>query len=332
MFRNFKKTGVFLLVLLMVLSLTLAGCGQQTEKKEAEKKKKIEITFATGGAGGPYHTIATGLSEIWNKEIPEINVTVASTGASTINNRMVDEGKASLAFAMSDVCYYGYKGEAMFKEPLKNVQGFTSAHTNFVQLITRKDSGIKSVYELKGKRVGVGAPGSGTELNAQRILKAYDITYEDLGKADYLSYAESCEQLANRNIDAAFLTGGLPIASITELSTKQDIAIVPIDKEIVEKMKEDFPIYVSKEIPAGTYKGIDSATETLALKNYIIINKDVDKEIVYKMVSSMYNNLEKLKTYHAAANQIEVGKALEAMVLTTHPGVDKFYKEKGIVK
>lgn len=332
MSKTIKKFSILLLVLLLVASFTMAGCGQQEQKKEAAKKEKIEITFATGGAGGPYHTIATGLSEIWNSEIPEINVTVASTGASVINNRMIDEGKASLAFAMSDVSYYGYKGEAMFKEPLKNVQGFAAAHTNFVQLITRKDSGIKSVSELKGKRVGVGAPGSGTELNAQHILKAYGMTYEDLGKADYLSYAESCEQLANRNIDAAFLTGGLPIASITELATKQDIAIIPIDKETVEEMQKSFPIYVCGEIPAGTYKGVDANTQTLALKNYILVNKDIDEEIVYKMVASMYKNIEKLRTYHSAANQITLEKALEAMALPTHPGVAKFYKEKGIAK
>lgn len=326
-----KRLAVSILVLVLVVSLGLTGCQKDTGN-EQQAVENVELTFATGGAGGPYHTIATGLAELWNSNIEGVNVTVASTGASVINNRMVNEGKAELAFAMSDVCYYGNKGIEMFDKPLENVMGFTSAHTNFVQLITSKDSGIESVWDLKGKRVGVGAPGSGTELNARRILSAHDITYDDLAKADYLSYAETCEQLANRNIDAGFLTGGLPIAAITELATTQDINIVPIDPEMVEQMKESFPIYLSKEIPAGVYKGVDEPVKSLAMKNYILINKDVDEELAYKLVSVMYENLDKLYEYHAAAKQIKQETATEAMVLPLHPGVEKLYKEKGLVK
>ncbi len=334
--KTFRGLSVFALVILLAVVLAFTGCQKSTGSQDAQsgeqQAQKLEFTIATGGAGGPYHTIATGLAEIWNSNIPEVNVTVASTGASVINNRMVDEGTAELAFAMSDVCFYGNRGIEMFEAPLANVMGFASAHTNFVQLIATKDSGIETVWDLKGKRVGVGAPGSGTELNARAILAAHDITYEDLAKADYLSYAETCEQLANKNIDAGFLTGGLPIAAITELATTQDIKIIPIDPAIVDKLREEFPIYLSKEIPGGTYKGVDRPVKTVAMKNYILINKDVDEDLAYKLVSVMYENLDKLSEYHAAAKEIKIETATEAMVLPLHPGVERFYKEKGIVE
>ncbi len=321
----FKNTNFKVIVLSMTLFVLLFALTAQAQD--------LQLTIATGGAGGPYHTIATGLSEIWNSSIDDINVSVASTGASVINNRMVDEGKAELAFAMSDVCYYGKEGLLMFEDqPLENVRGFASAHTNFVQVITTKGSGIKTVADLEGKRVGVGAPGSGTELNARRILSARGMDYDDLGKADFLSYAESCEQLANRNIDAAFLTGGLPIASITELATTQDIDIVTITEETVNKMRESFPVYVSTAIPAGTYKGVDRDVKTLGLKNYMLVNKDLDEEVVYDLVSVMFNNLEELYGYHNAAKMITLEGALEGMTLDLHPGVEKFYKEEGLLE
>jgi len=337
MFR--KHQLIFIITIIAFLGFALVGCGQQapqqgekqeTPQPEAPKVEKAEITIATGGAGGPYHVIATGLSEIWNANVPEVNVTVASTAASVVNARMVEEGKADLAFIMSDIAYYANKGEAMFDKPLTNVLGFSSVHTNYVQLITTKDSGIKSVNDLKGKRVGVGAPGSGTELNARHVLGAYGMTYDDLKKADYLSYAETAEQLANRNIDAGFVTGGLPVAAISELSTKQDIAIIPIEKEKIDELAKSFPFYISNDIPGGTYKGVDNAVLTLAMKNYLIVKKDLDPELVNKLVTVMYENLDKLKDYHAAAKEYSLENATEAMALPLHPGVEKYYKEKGI--
>ena len=234
----------------------------------------VELTIATGGAGGPYHTIAVVGGDL-TKNIPGINVTVASTSASVVNARMVHTGKAELAFAMSDVCFYAMRGETMFDAPLPDMVGLASVHTNHVQLITTARTGIKSVAQLKGKRVGVGAPGSGTELNARHVLKAAGMTYADLAKADYLSYAETCDQLANRNIDAGFLTGGLPIGAITELATKQDIVIIPIEPALVQKLQKEFPIYISRNIPAGAYKGVNAPVPTLAMKNYIVVNRNL---------------------------------------------------------
>lgn len=314
---------------------SLSGCGsknESTQQNSSNTAQKTEITFASGGAGGPYHVIASALASLWSEKLPNVNVTNSSTAASVVNLRMINENKAQIAFAMSDVAYLASKGQEMFKEPLGNVMGFASLHNNYVQLITTKDSNINSVYDLKGKRVGVGAPGSGTEFNARGILKAAGMTYNDLAKADYLSYAETCEQLANGNIDAGFITGGLPVAAITELTTTKDIKIVPIAPEIIEKLKQEYPIYFEAEIPAGTYKGVDSPVRTVALKNYLVINKDVPEDMAYNMVKTMFDNWETVKQSHAALKDVTLERATEHMVIPLHPGVEKFYREKGLIK
>ncbi|MGB9813750.1 MAG: TAXI family TRAP transporter solute-binding subunit [Thermovenabulum sp.] len=331
---NIKKLLPILLVLSIVL-FSLSGCGAKQSssgQNSSNTPQKTEITFVSGGAGGPYHVIASALASLWNEKIQNINVTNSSTAASVVNLRMINENKAQIAFTMSDVAYLASKGQEMFKEPLGNVMGFASLHDNYVQLITKKDSNINSVYDLKGKRVGVGAPGSGTEFNARGILKAAGMTYNDLAKADYLSYAETCEQLANGNIDAGFITGGLPVAAITELATTKDIKIVPIAPEIIEKLKQEYPIYFEAEIPAGVYKGVDSPVKTVALKNYIVINKDVPEDLAYNLIKTMFDNWESVKQAHSALKDVSIEKATEHMVLPLHPGVEKFYREKGIIK
>lgn len=334
---KFKKVLPLLMVFLLII-VSLSGCGAkqdsgaQNSSTNSGSAQKTEITFASGGAGGPYHVIASALASLWNEKISGINVTNSSTAASVVNLRMINENKAQIAFTMSDVAYLANKGQEMFKEPLANVMGFASLHDNYVQLITRKDSKINSVYDLKGKRVGVGAPGSGTEFNARGILKAAGMTYNDLAKADYLSYAETCEQLSNGNIDAGFITGGLPVAAITELSTTKDIKIIPIAPEIIEKLKQEYPIYFEAEIPAGTYKGVDAPVKTVALKNYLVVNKDMPEDMVYNLVKTMFDNWETVKQSHSALKDVTLERATEHMVIPLHPGVEKFYKEKGLIK
>lgn len=315
------RTARMILVSLALVSVMAVSVAARTT---------VELTIATGGAGGPYHTIAVGLAEIWTKNIPGINVTVASTSASVVNARMVHTGKAELAFAMSDVCFYAMRGETMFDAPLPDMVGLASVHTNHVQLITTARTGITSVAQLKGKRVGVGAPGSGTELNARHVLKAAGMTYADLAKADYLSYAETCDQLANRNIDAGFLTGGLPIGAITELATKQDIVIIPIEPALVQKLQKEFPIYISRNIPAGAYKGVNAPVPTLAMKNYIVVNRNLDPNLVYDLTRVMFEHLDELKAYHAAVEEFDLSLALEGMALPVHPGAQRHYDAKGV--
>ena len=323
-----------LVIFLMVFGLVLAGCGSggSGSGDAGDTGGKIDITFATGGVGGPMHTIGSAICTVWTDSLENVNATNSSTASSVVNCNMVNEGKAQIAFTMSDVAYLGYKGEEMFKESLDNMYGLISLHTNYVQLITKKGSGIKSVYDLKGKRVGVGAPGSGTEFNARCILEAAGMSYKDLAKADYLSYAETCDQLANDNIDAGFLTGGLPIAAISELSTTHDIEIFPIDSEIIEKLNDIYPIYFEDNIPGDLYRGVTEPIPTAALKNYLIINADVDEELTYNLLQAMVDNWDLIQQSHSGMKNITPEMGLERMEIPIHPGAEKFFKEIGILE
>jgi len=316
-----------ILVLCVLIAYSLSGCGDS----ESAKGQNVELTFATGGAGGPMHVIGSAICSLWNDKVENVNVTNSSTAASVVNCNMTNEGNVQLAFTMSDVAYLGSRGEEMFKKPLDNIMGFTSLHTNYVQIITKRNSGIKSIQDLKGKRVGVGAPGSGTEFNARCILGAADMTYKDLAKADFLSYAETCEQLANGNIDAGFLTGGLPISAISELATVQDIDIIPVDQDLIDKLMEDYPIYFQSEIPGELYRGIAQPVRSVALKNYIIINKDADEDLTYELIKTMYENWDRIKQSHSALAEVTPEMAVDRMELPLHPGVERYFKEKGIM-
>lgn len=324
-----SKKITFLILCIIAVSIVLSGCGG--EASSSGEKKTTELTFASGGAGGPMHVIASALCTVWNENIENVNLTNSSTAASVVNCNMINEDKAQLAFTMSDVAFLGSRGEEMFKSSLDNMMGLTSLHTNYVQLITKKNSGLNSVYDLKGKRVGVGAPGSGTEFNARCIFEAAGMTYDDLAKADYLSYAETCEQLGNGNIDAGFLTGGLPIAAISELATTQDIKIISIDSDIIEELNKQYPIYFESEISGDIYKGITEPVKTAALKNYILVNKDVDEELAYNLVKTMYENWAEVQQCHSALKSVTPEMAVERMEIPLHPGVVKYYKEKGIM-
>lgn len=325
-----------LILLITVFAVALAGCGGENDSKGSKpavtEDGNYELTFATGGTGGPMHVIGSAIASVWNKQLDGVNVTNSSTAASVVNCNMVNEDKAQLAFTMSDVALLASRGEEMFKQELLNMKGFAALHTNYVQLITKKDSGIKSVYDLKGKRVGVGAPGSGTEFNSRVILDAAGMSYDDLSKADFLSYAETCEQLGNNNIDAGFLTGGLPIAAISELAAVQEIEIIPIDTEIIEKLNEQYPIYFESEIPADLYKGVTEPVKTAALKNYIIVNKDLDEDLAYELVKNMYENWDQIKQSHSALKDVTPEMAVERMEIPLHPGVMKYYREKGLIE
>ncbi|CAM5797035.1 TAXI family TRAP transporter solute-binding subunit [Brevibacillus borstelensis] len=321
-----------------LLVLTVAACGNQSAPSTgsggeasggggggAEQKF---LTIATGGSSGPYYTIGGAMSKIYKEKLG-YNASVQSTGASVENINLLKTKKADLAFVMSDVTSFAYEGQENFKESgaIKDLRAMAGLYLNYVQVVTLKDRNIKSIADLKGKRVGVGAPNSGVEVNARMVLAGHGITYNDI-KADYLSYAEAIEQLKNNAIDAAFVTSGLPNSTVIDLMTTKDVEIVPIKKEDVDKMAEKFPFFVSAEIPAGLYKN-DQPVQTAAIRNIMLVRSDFSDEQVYKLTKAFFENIDALKEAHNAAKDIDVKEAGKNLVVPLHPGAEKYYKEVG---
>lgn len=233
---------------------------------------------------------------------------------------------------MNNVVSFAYEGTESFadKGEFKNLRGIASLYPNFCQVITVEGTGIESIEDLAGKRVGVGAPGSGTEVDARNILAAHGITYDDV-EEDYLSYAESVEQMKNGTVDAAFLTSGLPNSTIMDLATTHDVVIVPIRPEMVEKLAEEVPFYSSEIIPAGTYDN-EEDVYTAAVKSILITNSEVSEQVAYDITKTLFENLQAMRDTHSAADHIDIEKFNQGMPIPLHPGAERYFKEAGVLE
>ncbi|MGV8146967.1 MAG: TAXI family TRAP transporter solute-binding subunit [Alkaliphilus sp.] len=322
-----KKKFAFFMALMLLVSLIVVGCGETADTGSEEVQF---VTIATGGSAGAYFALGGTVAKLLNENLENVNASVQSTGASAINSTLMGEGKIEVAFAMNDVVSYAFTGTEVFadKGKFENIRGIASLYPNFVQIITLKGSGIKEIEDMRGKRIGVGAPGSGTEVNARQILAAHGITYDDID-ADFLSYAEAAEQMKNGAIDAAFLTSGIPNAAVLDLATTQDVVIVPIRREIIESsLAKDFPFYSPEEIPGGMYDQAE-AVPTAAVTTVLITRAELSEELVYNITKTIFENLEALGNTHASGKKIDLEKVRIAMPVPLHPGAEKYFSELG---
>ena len=287
------------------------------------------INILTGGTSGVYYPLGVGLSKIYGEKIDGSKVQVQSTKASVENLNLIQSGKGEIAFVLGDSVKYGWEGnaEAGFASKLANLRGVAGIYPNYVHIVASKSSNIKSLADLKGKKVSVGAPKSGTELQARAILKAAGMSYADLGQVEYLPFGQSVELIKNRQIDATIQSAGLGVASIKDLANSVDVSIVEIPENIIVKLGAP---YVSATIPAGTYKGIDSDAKTAGIVNFLITSKEVSDKTAYEMTKHLFENLPALVATHSAAKSININNALTGMPVPLHPGAEKYYKEKGI--
>jgi uncharacterized protein len=292
------------------------------------------ISIATGGTGGAYFPIGAGLADIINKKLTGYNASAEVTAASKVNCLNVNDRKSDLAFVLGDTLSYAYKGDKLggFTKPLTNIRIVAAIYHNTIQIVARKESGIEKLADLKGKKVSVGAPGSGTEINARQIFAAAGMTYKDFGRTDYLSFAESADQMKNRAIDVTLMSSGLPNPGIMDIATSQDITLVPIEGELLKDLDKDSPFFIPTVIPKGTYKGQDHDVSSVGIPNFLIVRADLDDQTVYEITKAMFENLDRLVQAHAAAKGIKLENAAKGLPVPLHPGAAKYYREKGLIK
>ncbi len=344
-----KKAFSLLMVLILSFSL-LAGCAKEpeavvetpaetptAEEPATEEPAPVEepvsfdnlfVNIGTGGTAGTYFPLGGAFAEIWNQNIDGINATAQSTGASVANINLLMDKKVEVVIVQNDTALYAYVGEKMFEgQTFEGIRGLATLYSEPLQIVTT-DPNIKTVADLKGKRLAVGAIGSGVEANARQIIAAAGMDFETDIDAKFLSFAEASAGLKDKQVDAAFLTAGIPTAAIQDLSAQNDVYIVAIEGDIANTLKTDYKFFTDYTIPANTYKGQTEDVQTLTVKSMLCVSTEMSDELAYELTKQIYQNLDRVELAHNVGKFITLDTALEAMPVPVHPGAQKFFDEQ----
>src|SRR6202171_2816077 len=285
----------------------------------------------TGGTSGVYYPLGVAIAKIYSDKIPGVKTQVQATKASVENLILLQQGRGEIAFALGDSLKAAWDGdeEAGFKNKMDKLRTIGAIYPNYIQIVATADSGIKTLADLKGKSLSVGAPESGTELNSRDILAAAGLIYKDIGRVESLPFAESVDLMKNRQLDATLQSAGLGVASLKDLSTSTDINVVSVPQEVVDKIG---PPFVSVLIPANTYTGQDKDVPTAAVINYLVTSSAVSDDLAYQMTKLIFESLPELANSHAVGKEIKLETAAMGSPVPLHPGAIRYYKEKGLIK
>ena len=289
------------------------------------------VNILTGGTSGVYYPMGVALSNLYTKNVPGTRPSVQATKASVENLNLLQQGKGEIAFTLGDSLAFAWQGDADagFRTKLDKLRAIAAIYPNYVQVVASKESGIKTLADLKGKRLSVGAPKSGTELNARAILAAAGLSYKDLGKVEYLPFAESVDLMKNRQLDATLQSAGLGVAAIRDLASSVPINVVEIPASVIDKVGTP---YVKTVIPKNTYEGQTEDVTTAAVINFLVTRADLSTDLVYKLTKATFDNLAELQASHAAAKDMTLEKATVGVPVPMHPGAEKYFREKGVLK
>ena len=292
-----------------------------------------QLSIATGGTGGVYYPTGGAYAELINRYLDGYSAVAEVTGASVENVGLIARGDSDIALALADTVYQAYTGTENFggegqPPQLPNLRALGSAYPNAIQLVVMADSGIESLADLRGKRVSVGAPGSGTEVSAQAILAANDITYDDI-EEQRLNFNETAAALRDGQIDAGFWSVGPPTSSILDLATTRDIELVSLEGEELENALGASDVFARYTLPGGTYPGVEEDTQTIGTPNVITVSAEMDEQLAYDFTRILYENIEEVIAVHPSANDTTPEFALEATPIPLHPGAVRYYQEQG---
>ena len=290
------------------------------------------IVVLTGGTNSVYYPLGVALSKVIGKAIPDVKTSVQATKGAAENLNLLQAERGDIAFTLADALSAAWKGsdEAGFKAPLKKLRGIAALYPNYIQIVARADSGVRSLADLKGKRISVGVQKSGTELNARTVFAAAGLSYKDFAKVEYLPFGESIELLKNRQIDAILQSAGLGVLALRDLALSLDTVVVPIPADISKKTGD--PAYLPAVIPAGTYRNQAAEVPTIAVMNFLVTREGVGDDVVYEITKALWSSLDQLVAAHPAAKAIDLKHALEGMPLPLHPGAQKYYRDIGLLK
>ena len=298
----------------VILVLMLSAC--------SESSQPSTFAIATGGPAGLYYPYGGGMASIWSKELPHVNAKAEVTGGSVTNVIQVARQESELGIAMADVVTDAYLGTGRFPQALPLRVLFT-AYPNIVHILTLKGSGVERVQEFVGKRVSLGAAGSGTAVAAENILTGLGLTLDDIAPA-YLSFGETTSALKDGTIDAGFVVGGLGIAAVTELAVTRDLVLVPLSAEDLAQLNKQFPAYAGYQIPGGTYDKISHDVQALGIWSAVVVHEDMAPDLAFELTCTMYQHKEQLLKVSQVAQAMTLENIHQLKAVPLHPGTERY--------
>ena len=313
--KHIRKS--ILCVLLAACMIMVTGCGGK------------RMMMGTGGTAGTYYAFGGVLAQ-YMKNNSDYNVTAVSTAASKANIQSIGDGDYQMGFTQSDVMSYAWEGSRSFEKdgPSRDFRVMGALYAETVQLITMKED-IKSVADLRGRSVSIGAPGSGVYFNAVDVLEGAGLSLDDI-KVQYQSFDDSKEALKDGQIDAAFLVAGAPTSAITELATTNGVFLVPINGELRDNIMAANPFYAPMQIPADTYPGQSEAIDTITVKATMIVDANLDEEAVYQLTAAIFDHAAEIAAENAKGNELSIENATTGLTVPFHPGAARYFAEHGV--
>lgn len=303
-----------------------------TAAQPAWSQPKTRLSIATGGTGGVYYPLGGGMAALISRHLPETEATAEVTTASVDNMKLIHTGKVALAFTLPDTAWDAYQGQLKGLNEKVAARALLALYSNYMHIVALEGSGLRTVADLKGKRVSTGAPGSGTEIKGLRVMEAYGLTTKDLRSQERLGVAESAGALKDRKIDAFIWDGGLPTGAILDLAATPAVKmhLIPHGDAVARMVAKYGPLYFVGTIPKGVYRGVDAEVPVAAVTNLLVAHERMDANLAYQITKLFLEHTADLVAVHKAASELTPKSAAVGSPIPFHPGALRYFKEKGI--
>lgn len=289
------------------------------------------INIGTGTTGGTYYPVGAAMAKVWNSSIKDMRANAQSTGGTAQNLSLLGKGETEVIFA-DGLYYFAYEGKGSFAgKPMKNLRGMVPLYAEPIHFLVAKKSGIKTIADLKGKRVSVGAVGSGTEVTVRTLLETAGLNPDKDIKAENLGLSDTASAFADGNIDAALTVGAVGIAGVVEITTMDTAEFRELPDSLIKDLVKELPYYLPFDIPAGTYKGQSTPVKTVASWNVLVVTDKLDEQLAYEMTKALL--AKKQDILNVSARMVSMSpENLKYMQIPLHPGALRYYKEIGAIK